>query len=224
MVNCQRGCSARKAWGWLALAVATGAGLLAAACGAGGAGETPVPTAAPTAVPTVTADLRDYTNFSPEAAMLTVDDLPPGFNELQRRPPALTGSDIVSGALFRFAPEGGTRYAYSEVVLLTEEAKPVVEDSLRTMMKGLGFPDVRSATVDYPMAGSTLVVGVGSSDLLGLGGPADTDVVFEVLSFAEGRVMALVGTAYPVNAPREPSSEALARIVLDRIRAQIGDT
>jgi hypothetical protein len=216
MVKRQSGCSAGKAWGWLALAVA--AGILVAACGSGEGGETPMATA------TATVDSRDYTNFSPEAAMLAVGDLPPGFNELERRPPAVSGSGIVSGAQLRFAPEGGTRYAYSEVVLLTGEAKPVVEESLRTMMRGVGFPDVRSGTVDYPKPGSTLVVGVGSSDLLGIGGPADTDIVFEVVSFAEGRVIAMVGTAYPVNAAREPSSEALARIVLDRIRAQIGGT
>jgi hypothetical protein len=216
-MNWQRGRLAAKSLSWLALAMAIAGGMLAAACGGGGGGgggETPTAT--------VTADSRDYTNFSPEAAMLTVDDLPAGFAELERRPPALAGSTIVSGALFRFAPEGGTRYVYSEVILLTEEAKPMPEGSLRGLMGGLGFPDVRSGTVDYPEPGSTLVMGVGGSNLLNLGGPADTQIVFEVLSFAEGRVIALVGTAYPVNTPREPSSEALAEIVLGRIRAQIG--
>lgn len=215
----ERGCLAAKALSWLALAVAVAAGMLAAACGGGGGGEggeTPVATAA--------ADLGDYTNFSPEAAMLTVDDLPPGFSELERRPPALSGSEIVGGAIFRFSAEGGTHYVFSETILLTTEAKPIVQESLRTLMKGMGFPDVRSATVDYPKPGSTLVIGIGSSSLLGLGGPADTDIVLEVLSFAEGKVIGMVGTAYPVNTPREPSPEALAKIVLDRIRAQIGGT
>lgn len=219
IVNRESGCSAGKAWGWLALAVAVAAGILAAACGGGGASE-----GVETPVATPTADSRDYTNFSPEAAMLTVDDLPPGFTEMERRPPALSGGGIVDGALFRFAPEGGGHYVFSEVVLLTNEATPVAEETLRGIMRGLSFPDVRSATVDYPKPGSTLVVGVGSADLLDVGGPAGTDVVFEVLSFAEGRVIAMVGTAYPVNGPREPSPEALAKIVLGRIIAQIGDT
>jgi hypothetical protein len=219
MVNREGGCSARRARGWLALAVAVAAGILAAACGGGGGGGGQ---ATPVATPTL--DSRDYTNFSPAAAMLSIDDLPAGFTEMEHRAPALSGSDIVGGALLRFAGEEGTRYVFSEAILLRIEATPYAEESLRTIMKGLGFPDVRSATVDYPKPGSTLVVGVGSSSLLDLGGPADTDVVFEVLSFVEGRVIAMVGTAYPVGAPREPSSEALGNIVLGRIQAQIGGT
>jgi hypothetical protein len=214
-MNLQRERPAAKALSWPALAMAIAVGMLAVACGAGEGGETPVAT--------VTADVGDYSNFSPEAAMLSVDDLPPEFTELERQPPALQGRDIAGGALFRFAPDGGTRYAFSEVVLLTNEAKPVVEETLRGMMRGLGYPDVRSATVDYPKPGSTLVMGVGGSDLLNLGGPPDTDIVFEVLSFAEGRVVALVGTAYPVKGPREPSPEGLAAVVLARIRTQIGE-
>lgn len=204
----------------LVLAVALAVSVSLAACGgSGGGSDGGSDGAEPTAV-----DSRDYSNFSPEAAMLSVNDLPPGFTELERRPPALQGANVVQGTLYRFAGEGGIHYAYSEVVLLTVEAEPVAEESLRTMMRGLGFPDIRSATVDDPEPDSTLVVGVGGSDLLGLGGPADTDIVFEVLSFTEGRVIALVGTAYPVGAPREPSSEAIAKIVLDRIRAQTGGT
>ena len=217
-MNWQRACRMARVSRWPLLATAFAAAMLTAACGEGEGGGSPTATA----TVTVTADLRDYTNFTPEAAMLSVDDLPSGFTELERRPPALQGTDIVSGTLFRFVAEGGTRYAFSEVVLLTSQAKPVVEETLRGMMRGLRFPDVRSATVDYPKPGSTLAVGVGSSELLGLGGPADTDIVFEALSFAEGRVIAMVGTAYPVGGLREPTSEALADIVLARIRAQTG--
>lgn len=209
----------RGAWVAPVLAIAILGATLTVGCGGSGDNSTPTP------VPTPTADMTAYADFSPEAAMLTVDDLPPGFAELERRPPALGGPEIVSGALHRFATESASHYVFSEVVLLNVRAEPVVEEFLSARMRGLDVTDVASATVDYPKDGSTFARASGVSGTLLTDPPVDTDipVVFEVVSFAEGNVTAMVGRWYPTADSPEPSLQALSEIVLDRISAQIKD-
>lgn len=219
MVNRRGGRTRGKRWSRWALAAAAALAILSTACGSSSNGESP------TATVTAPPDTRDYSKFSPDAAMLSVDDLPAGFSELPRQPPAVTGTDIVGSALYRFATETHSHYVFSEVVLLKVEAQPVYEEFLRTRMQGLGLTNIESATVDYPEPGSTFVRGEGTSDILGSTPQANTTipVVFEVVSFVEGKVTAMVGRWYPSGDSPEPSLPDLAQIVLGRIRAQLGN-
>jgi hypothetical protein len=176
-------------------------GLFVTACG-GGEGETPAGTGTPAASASPTANGQ---RFDLEAATITLDDLPEGWEPgIASLPNSLSGFDQSyfttvereDGATVRVTMVADTP---ESVAALREDVEFAREQAFNAEISHLDelIPGARKSVGEMP------------------------GVVDEAITFIVGPVLTTVWVSFPAGSELEPSAEDVAELVYDRIGKQL---
>jgi len=168
-----------------------------------------------------------YEHFSADAAMLRLQDLRPGWQQLspeQMGQPdeLLVGQKgkLVDSAIVGFvdnadADKASVRGASSVVGLLDRPANLAADADIRHLFeRDPQTSDVEIVSLSVPNEGARLVRSR-------IANPDGSYSVSEVVMFVEGRVLASVDAVYPLGTRPVVDTTRLAQIVYERIAAQI---
>jgi hypothetical protein len=181
-------------------------GLFAAACGGGGE-ETPSGSPTATVVGTATPSGTEPTDgqaFDLEAATITLDDLPEGWQPgIASAPDSLTGFDHSyftnmereDGASVRVSLISGTPESVAALRLDIESARQQAFSAEVSPLDEL-IPSARKSVGDLP------------------------GYVDEAITFIVGPVLTTVWVTFPAGSEVEPTAEDVAKLVYDRILEQ----
>jgi len=178
-------------------------GLFVAACG-GGEEETPTATVVGTATPSGTEPANGQ-RFDLEAATISLDDLPEGWQPGVASPPnSLSGFDQSyftamereDGAMVRVTMISGTP---ESVAALRGDVEAMREQTFSAQISPLDelIPTARKSVGAVP------------------------GVVDEAITFIVGPVLTTVWISFPAGSELEPTAEDVAKLVYDRILKQV---